>query len=98
MVKHIVFWRLADKAEGNKKEANAAIIKERLEALNGVIPQIRALQVGINKNDGEYDLALDSVFDSMEDLKAYDQDPRHGLVREFVHKVTEARAAVDFEF
>ena len=33
MIKHIVMWKLKEFAEGAGKAANAAIIKQRLEAL-----------------------------------------------------------------
>ena len=37
MVKHIVFWKLKDHANGMNKQENALSIKEKLEALNGTI-------------------------------------------------------------
>ena len=38
MVTHIVMWNLKDEAEGGSREQNAAIMKERLEALVGRSP------------------------------------------------------------
>ena len=96
MTTHIVFWHLKDFAEGGTKEDNARIIKQRLEALVGVVPGLRDLSVGMNANDGEYDLALVSHHDSMEALAAYTEHPEHQNVRAFVLKVIDKRAAVDF--
>ena len=42
MVRHIVFWKLKENAEGNDKLKNAEIIKEKLEALNGKITELWA--------------------------------------------------------
>ena len=96
MVTHIVFWQLKAEAEGRTKDENALIIKERLEALVGVIPGLLDASVGRNANGGEFDLALVSHLESMEALKAYTVHPAHQKVRAFVHKVVDKRAAVDF--
>ncbi|MDP4132798.1 MAG: Dabb family protein [Bacillota bacterium] len=96
MVRHIVFWKLKEEACGNTKLENAKIIKEKLEALQGKIPGIIDMQVGINENGGEYDAALISTFESMDALKSYDSHPEHLKVREFVKTVRESRASVDF--
>lgn len=96
MVKHVVFWALKEEAQGRTKQENGLLMKQKLEALRGVVPQIGTLCVGINENGGEYDVCLVSEFASMEDLKAYDTHPEHQKVREFVKSVVEKRAAVDF--
>ena len=97
MIRHIVFWRLLEEAEGKTKWENAQIIKERLEALVGVIPELLEAEVGINENGGEYHACLNSKFESMEALKAYDGHPEHEKVRDFITKVRESRVAVDYE-
>ena len=97
MVRHIVLWRLLEEAEGKNKWENAQIIKEGLEALVGVIPGLLEAEVGINENGGDYHACLNSKFESMEALKAYDVHPEHEKVRDFVTKVRESRVAVDYE-
>ncbi len=94
MLKHIVTWKMK---EENKAE-NMAGIKSRLEALVGVIDEIKSLQVGINENGGEYDIVLITEFESKKDLEIYDQHPAHQEVRKFVRSVVESRIAVDFNF
>ena len=97
MVRHIVFWRLKEEAEGKTQWENAKIIKEGLEVLVGVIPGLLEAEVGLNENGGEYHACLMSKFESMEALKAYDVHPEHQKVREYVTKVRESRVAVDYE-
>jgi hypothetical protein len=60
MIRHIVMFSLLDQAEGASKAENALRIKGMLESLRGRIPEIRALEVGINLNHapGEWDLVL----------------------------------------
>ena len=96
MVKHIVMWKLKDEAEGSLKAENAKKIKEMLEALPKVVPDILEMQVGINENGGEFDAVLISKFPSYDALKVYDTHPEHLKVRTFIGRVSNGRAAVDF--
>lgn len=98
MVKHIVMWKLKDFAEGGTKSENARKIKEGLEALRGVIGEIRELEVGINfeKSDMAYDLVLYSAFDNERDLDIYQNHPEHLKVGAFIGKVKENRIVVDY--
>lgn len=100
MIKHLVLFRLADEALGRSKEENALLVKEKLEALKGVIPQIRKMEVRVNHADASsenYDLLLESEFASFSDLNAYAVHPAHLEVGAFVVKVRIARAAFDYE-
>jgi hypothetical protein len=98
VVKHIVFWKLQPSAKGRSAEANALEIKSRLEALNGVIPGLVHLEVGIDfrRTEASADLALYSVFVDQEALDAYQEHPEHVAVAEFVGEVREARTVVDY--
>ncbi|HBG41751.1 MAG TPA: stress responsive protein [Porphyromonadaceae bacterium] len=100
MIKHLVLFKLADQAEGNTKERNALIIKERIEALTSVIPVIRDIHVWLNHPDapaGNYDLVLDALFDSLDDLHTYAVHPEHLKVVAFIGKVKTERVAIDYE-
>lgn len=97
MIRHIVFWKLADVADGRDKWENARIIKQRLEALVGVVPGLEEAIVGLNNNGGDYDAALDSRFTSKDALEAYATHPAHLEVKAFVHSVAIARQSIDFE-
>lgn len=100
MVKHIVFFKLADSAEGKSKLELAQQIKHDLEDLIHHIPEIKKIEVGINipqvpKTD--FDIALYSEFDSMADVDIYQEHPAHIKVATFIGKVRTERAAVDYE-
>lgn len=100
MLKHIVFFRLADEAEGKTKNENARIMKEQLENLIHHIPVLRKIEVGINSVEApqdNYDIVLYSEFDSWVDLDIYQKHPEHQKVLAFISKVRIARAAVDYE-
>ena len=55
MIKHIVMWKFK---EG--EHDNMLIFRDRLLALKGQIPEIRAMEVGINMNpsDRSFDAVL----------------------------------------
>lgn len=100
MIKHLVFFKLAEMAEGRTKAENAVIIKDKLEALTDVISEIQSLTVHINHSEAaadNYDIVLDSEFNNLEDLKTYADHPKHLKVAAFVGKVRTSRAAIDYE-
>ena len=99
MIKHIVFFGLAENAEGKSKAENASIIKFELENLINFIPEIKKIEVGINDTNApktNYDIALYSEFDSLETLDIYQEHPEHKRVAAFIGKVKTSRAAVDY--
>jgi len=99
MVKHIVFWRLKAEAHGNSAAENARLIREKLEALVGVIPGLVSLEVGLDfeRSDQASDVALYSVFESREALAAYQVHPAHKAVMPFIAEARSERRVVDYE-
>ncbi|HTG01617.1 MAG TPA: Dabb family protein [Nitrospirota bacterium] len=98
MLKHIVMFKLKEVSECGDRLQNARKIKQDLEALKGKIPQIRQLEVGINAfpSDAAYDVVLTTAFDNEQDLDIYQKHPEHKKVAEFIGKVRELRAVVDY--
>ncbi|SFM25957.1 Dabb family protein [Methanolobus profundi] len=98
MLKHIVMWKLKDNAEGNTNIKNALFMKEMLETLKDVIPEIEMIEVGLNVNSSAaaYDVVLYSEFKDEEALKTYQDHPEHLKVAEFVGKINEDRVVVDY--
>jgi hypothetical protein len=99
MIKHIVMWRLFEQAEGNSKADNAIKIKEILEGLNGKIPGLLHLEVGIDfsNTDASGDVVLYSELESKEALSVYQQHPEHVAAAKFIGAVCKERQLVDYE-
>ncbi len=99
MVKHVVMWKLKASANGNTKEENAKLIKEKLESLNGKIAGLLRLEVGINfsATKDSFDVVLYSEFKSKEDLNNYQNHPDHKAVMPFIGEAREERKMVDYE-
>ena len=92
MIRHVVMWKFKP---GTREEMEKFLAG--LRGLYGVIPQIRAQQVGVNCVEGNYDAVLISDFDSLADLEAYKNDPRHQAVSALCKAIREDRVAVDYE-
>jgi hypothetical protein len=99
VIKHIVLWKLKPQAEGASKAENAKKIREVLEPLELVIPEVQHLEVGINIDDGNgtADVVLYSIFDNPQALEAYMRHPAHVQAAEFVRRVVSDRVAIDYE-
>lgn len=91
MVKHIIVWTMKpDVTDEQKLE-----MKLRLMALNGKIPQLLAIDVGIDETSGT--MSLYSEFNSEDDLLVYQMHPDHQSVVGFVKPLVAARTVCDYE-
>ncbi|MBI5519364.1 MAG: Dabb family protein [Desulfovibrio sp.] len=99
MIKHIVMWTLKDSAEGADRAANAKKMKDMLEALPGLIPCLKKLEVGVDvfAASPACDVVLYSEFATRADLDAYQVHPEHQKVVGFVKQVVAARSVLDYE-
>ena len=99
MIKHIVMWRVKDKALGKIKEENINAIKIMLENLKSLIREVKDLEVGINIEEltGSHDIVLYITFENEQDLDAYQKHPEHLEVAKFIREVVTDRACVDYE-
>ncbi|MGM0612578.1 MAG: Dabb family protein [Bacteroidota bacterium] len=95
MIRHIVMFRLKDKAE---KQENIQKLKKAIEALEELIPEAKSIEVGLNINEkpSAYDLVLVSDFDNEEALERYRVHPEHQKVVDYIKQVNEDIAAVDY--
>jgi hypothetical protein len=100
MIKHVVMWRIKDLDEGYDTKSAIWKMKEKLEALTGKIPGLSSLQVGINQNEtaAAYHICLITEHPTMEDLKAYQENPLHLEVGTFIKEISKERVVVDFEY
>ena len=100
MLKHIVFWRFADEAEGRSKKENMDIVAEGLLALQGKVPSLRGAEVGqdVLHSDASSDMCLICTFDDMPGFIEYRDHPEHQKVLAYIKKVITERKVIDFEF
>jgi hypothetical protein len=94
MLTHVVLFRLKDRSA--ESVARAADV---LRSLQGNVPNLRALEVGVNivESDRAYDLALFTRFDSLAAMQEYQVHPNHVRVSDYMRSVMESAVSVDYE-
>ncbi|HPF53006.1 MAG TPA: Dabb family protein [Draconibacterium sp.] len=99
MINHVVLFKLKEYPSEEKSKIRAEL-KTSLLALKEKISEVKYLEVGENYelDSKSYDLALITHFENIADLDVYRVHPEHMKVVKMVGEVTEARAAVDFNF
>ena len=96
MIRHVVTWKLAAEDPATRSE-QASEVARRLNALDGVVPQLRSISAGANiaYPDANWDVTLVADVDSIE--AEYQVHPAHEEVVAYVRSVVASRVAVDFE-
>jgi len=92
MVKHIVMWKLRNRADATE-------IRDRLQALQGRIPGLIGIEVGIDflASEQSADLVLVAELESREALSLYQAHPEHQAVVPLLKAATVSRVVVDYE-
>jgi len=96
MIRHIVLFKFK---EGVDEERQTFLINA-LEGLKVKIPLVKELEVGrdIAGKPNSYNIALNSVFDSFDDVETYAVHPDHVEVVKLVKELCDSSVKVDFEF
>ena len=98
MVKHIVMFKLKETLSAEEKLVVMNDFKAAIEALPAKIDVIRKVFVGLNINEAEqWDICLESEFDSLEDVKLYAALPDHVAAAGILKDAKQDRACVDYE-
>lgn len=94
MLKHLVFFKFNDAVS----ESDICDLQQSLNALPGVIEEIRAFEVGrdIIRSERSYDLALVSAFADLDALNRYQIHPAHQAVIVKVKQLCANVVAVDY--
>ncbi len=93
MIRHIVLFKLNDKAD-----TDAALAQ--LRGMDGRIESLRALEVGANvvASDRAYDVAVQATFDDLAGLKVYADHEAHQPVIKWARAHCSSIVAIDYEF
>ncbi|MDR8390095.1 Dabb family protein [Aliifodinibius sp. S!AR15-10] len=101
MIRHVVMWKLKDEAAGATKQKNAEKMKLILEGLKTNIDEIKNVEVGINinsdENDMAYDVVLISDFETELDFTMYTRNAHHKKAVDFIESVIKERRFVDYK-
>jgi len=88
---HVVFFRFSN-------EDDAVEAARRLRALDGVVPSLRSIEVGVDvlRTQRSWDLCLITRFDDEAGMQAYQVHPAHEEVVSWIRLHASAVAAVDW--
>ena len=97
MVKHIVLFKL--NVEEPERTQLINDFRDAVMALPEVIDIIRHIEVSHNINPAEqYDIALNSSFDTLADVSTYATHPAHLAAKEHFWEFLNTRVCADYEF
>ena len=94
MIRHIVMFKIKD-----EYKAEIPQLVKNFYGMKGRIEGMLELEAGADvlRSERSYDLALVTLFDSMESFRAYQTHPVHLPVRKRMHEVRSASVACDYE-
>lgn len=94
MFTHVVFFKLKEPTIENMDKA-----KDILKAMEGKIPQLKGLEVGVDElhTERSFDLVLITRFDSLSDMDEYQIHPYHvNEVLAHLRPMLESSKVVDY--
>ena len=96
-IAHIVMWRLNGESPEIRHAQGRAVV-EAFETLRGRIPGLLQLAAGTGLvGDAEgHDVAVYTVFESIEALHAYNEHPEHLRIRGLISPMRRSRHHIDF--
>lgn len=100
MIRHIVLFKLKDFSSESERNDALQNVLLTFRSLVGQIPQIRQFRVEPDCGQGpsSYDVIIDSVFDNLVDLKAYQAHPAHLDAVELNKQWSDSKVAGDYYY
>ena len=98
MIKHIVIFRLLDEPDRKKRLLVAESLSEIFCPLKE-LPSVFQYNTGVNFCEASHawDFVIDSVFESREKLKEYQDSPEHTEAVAKASKYRKEKAVIDYE-
>ena len=98
MIKHIVMFRIKASSEDEKRE-RVAVLKNKLEKLPPLIPEIEFFEAGTNISTSlnSFDLVLVSEFENTGTLDIYRRHPEHQMIVQYIKEINAETVVVDYE-
>lgn len=101
MIRHIVLWKLDVSYSASEKNEILQTMQQKLRGLKDLIAQVKSLQVGVNDPsapESNFDIMLDTTFDSLAALDEYQVHPEHIKVGAYIKSLKIQRSAIDYPF
>ncbi len=94
MLVHVVMFKLKDRSRESAERARDVLL-----AMEGQIPELRAIEVGVDvlRSERSYDVVLVTQFDDVAAMQRYQVHPRHRDVIAYMNEHRESSIVVDYE-
>ena len=98
MVRYAVMWKFKP-SDGRSPKEIGEDVKEKYESLLGLVPGLKNIEVGINRNESAtaYDAIMIADFETWEALADYKADSMRDNVIKYVEPLTVVRARDECE-
>ena len=99
MTRHIVMWKLPESVSAETKKNTLKTMKDKLLSMQGKIEVLKSIEVSLNLeevNASNYDIILETEFESQKDIATYLSHPVHQEVAVYIKSLDLQRAAIDF--
>ncbi len=95
MIRHIVFFRFKKEVDVTGKD----FLAKELYQLKGKISQVRSIEVAtdVGLKENSYDMVLNTLFSSMEDVEVYALHPDHLAVIGLIKEMCDSAVKIDYE-
>lgn len=99
MIHHIVLFKITEFEDEADRQKKIEELKSIFEKVSCKIQTIKSYEVGTNINTSNcaYDVAINSMFKTMDDLKAYQIHPDHLYAVEKASSIPKEKVIVDYE-
>ena len=98
MLKHIVFWKIAENGSAEERAALIDEFRAKIDYLKTLIPQLANARIGANTVEGSYHVCIDSCFENKESLDEYIEHPEHLKVRAWLDSISYDKAVFDYYY
>lgn len=98
MIRHIVLFKLKEFSSDEERNQALENVLINFRSLVGEIPQIRDFRVmpDVVRSSASYDVVIDSCFDNLDDLKAYQAHPAHQFAVDQNKQWSADKAVIDY--
>ncbi|MBW9103305.1 Dabb family protein [Paraburkholderia phenoliruptrix] len=98
MIRHVVMWKLRGDSPV-EREAARRLVKTSVEAMEGEIPGMLSIELGLDTSGVDYacDAVLVADFESQSALDGYATHPAHLRMKAALGDIRVARFQVDYE-
>ncbi|MDH5541833.1 MAG: Dabb family protein [Nitrospinota bacterium] len=96
MIRHIVLFKMKEGSTGEEKEKLMADLAGLKDSTDGLMLECEVAS-DVASTPTSYDVALNSLFESMEMVASYQVHPAHVKVLEYIKKVCGAISKIDYE-